>query len=73
MRITLEPTSQFAEANGVRARVWQGTTESGVPLQALIMQVAVHKDHDQSQFLAELKEVDAPRPDVQVFPARFIL
>jgi hypothetical protein len=73
MKITLESTGQIVELNGIQARVWQGTTESGVPLTAFIPRVAVHPNYDQSQFERELIEQREPRASGPVWPARMVL
>jgi hypothetical protein len=79
MKITLESTDRMVEVNGIPARVWEGTTERGVPMfaliaHALIARVAVHKSEDNSQFEAELTE-HKPASDtaLRVFPLRMIL
>jgi hypothetical protein len=61
MRITLESTTQIVEVNGVPARVWEGTTESGIPVSALITRLAVERTQDTAQFEAELRECRAPK------------
>lgn len=40
MKITLESTSQIVQFNGVNCRVWEGQTESGIPLHAFIREQA---------------------------------
>lgn len=62
MKITLESTSQIVEFNGIDCRVWEGTTEGGVPLTAFIPRVAVDRGHDASQFERELRETSQPTP-----------
>lgn len=56
MKITLESTSEITKVNGIPARIWEGKTESGIPVFALIAKVGVHADEDVSQFEKELKE-----------------
>jgi hypothetical protein len=73
MKIKLESTSQIVELDGIECRVWEGTTEGGVPLTAFIPRVAVHRDHDQSQFERELTEQREPRASGPVWPARMVL
>lgn len=62
MKITLQNTSQITMINGVPARVWEGTTEKGVPIACFITRVAVHQDADASELDRELKEQDPPKP-----------
>jgi len=64
MKITLESTSQIVQFNGIECRVWEGETESGIPLTAFIPRVAVQREQDTSQFERELQE--RPQPGVRV-------
>lgn len=77
MKVTLESTEQLVTLvdglNGVQARVWVGKTDAGVPLQALVLRVAVLKADNQEQFERELRETPAPVPVVQAFPLRMVL
>lgn len=74
MKITLESTTKTVTFNGIPARIWEGHTESGIPvLHAYITRVGVHKDHDCTQFEAELKEQRAPSPEIEAIPMRMIL
>lgn len=60
MRITIESTTRMVEVNGVPARVWEGKTESGIPVFCLVTRIGVHEDEDCTQFENELKECKAP-------------
>lgn len=77
MKVTLESTEQVVTLvdglNGVQARVWVGKTEAGVPVQALVLRVAVENAHSQEQFERELLEAPAPVPASQAFPLRMVL
>ena len=79
MKITIESTTRTvlvktsALSDGLVCRVWEGQTESGVKIQALIPRIAALADQDLSQFEAELQEQKAPSADVQCFPLRMIL
>ncbi len=73
MTIILISTSKIVELNGVPARVWEGTTASGIPVHAFITRVAVDREADNSQFEAELKETRAPSADVAAYPLRMVL
>ena len=73
MKITIESTTRIVTANGVECRVWEGVTERGVKIQALIPRIAVANGQDTSQFEAELREHSAPSAEVQAFPLRMIL
>jgi hypothetical protein len=74
MKITIENTSQVVMVNDVPARVWEGTTESGIKVQCLVTRIAVHNSQDCSQFEDELVEQPAPQPEhMEAFPLRLIL
>jgi hypothetical protein len=77
MKITLESTTRVVtiENVGIEARVWEGTTERGVRVIALIPRLAVKKDQDISQFEAELKEQRvAPSAEaVEAFSLRMVI
>lgn len=74
MKITIESTTQVVKVNGVDCRVWEGTTERGVSVYALIPRVAAKAGDDCSEFEAELKEHAAPSADAfAVFPLRMVI
>lgn len=73
MRVTLESTTRIVSADGIECRVWQGKTDSGIEVQALIPRIACSANEDLSEFQRELTEHQAPSPAVQMFPARMIL
>ncbi|HYM46747.1 MAG TPA: hypothetical protein VES65_11390 [Solirubrobacteraceae bacterium] len=73
MKVELESTTRFVEADGLRMRVWQGETAAGIPVVALIVRVAVERTQDTTEFERELQEHAAPRADVVAFPLRFFL
>jgi hypothetical protein len=71
MKITIESTGEILAVNGVPARVWQGKTDTGIPLVALIVTIGVDREEDCEQFDRELLEHAPPRPDLEeIFPAR---
>jgi hypothetical protein len=41
MKLTIEPTSELVFVNGAAARIWQGTTDKGTPIYAIVAMVAV--------------------------------
>lgn len=60
----------------VPARVWEGTTDSGIQVIALVTRIAHHKRDDAfaQQFEQELQAQRTPSSDaLQAFPARLIL
>lgn len=79
MKITVESTSKIVEllsagaVHGVPARLWEGRTESGIPVHVFITRIAVANDRDTAQFEQELLEVRAPSADVQAYPLRMVL
>lgn len=84
MKITIESTPKIIQlvVNGreVPARVWQGQTESGIPVQCFITRISpeVPKtdpriDELTAEFARELLRQADPRPSVEAIPLRFIL
>lgn len=74
MRILIDSTSKIVTLNGgVEARIWEGHTAAGVPVHCYVTRIAVHNDHDASQFQRELQEHRAPSADVVAIPLRMIL
>jgi hypothetical protein len=63
MKITIESTPVIVEVDdGVAARRWEGVTEGGIPVIALVSRVSpqTHDPAVEAQFAAELR--DAPPP-----------
>lgn len=60
MKITIESTPKIIEADDLRLRVWEGHTESGTPVICFILQVAVLRELDCSDFERELIELPVP-------------
>ena len=73
MKVTLESTTKIVELNGVQARVWEGTTESGIRVHAFITRIAAPVDSDQYEFQRELQEQRKPSADVASYPLRLVL
>lgn len=78
MKITIESTTTIIELimpNGARvpARIWEGHTESGIPIHCYVTRVAVSASADTSEFERELQEQSAPSPDIREIPLRMIL
>jgi hypothetical protein len=66
MKISLESTDQLVWLNGVPARVWQGTTESGAGVQAFITRIAIDRaDVAANEQVA--RELMADVPTVMIF------
>jgi hypothetical protein len=73
MKITLESTSKIVELNGVPARIWEGKTESGIPVHAFITRIVVAKEDDSEEFQKELNQCKAPSAAVNAYPLKMIL
>lgn len=79
MKATLESTSKIVELKPtpgrytVPARLWEGTTASGIRFVAYVTRVMVSSNADNSQFEKELEEVAPPSLDVQKIPSRLVL
>lgn len=78
MKLTLESTARIVELYGpvMRGRVWQGETEDGIPVVALIAYVVPElapDDPRQEQFLLQLEECATPRPMAEAIDMRLIL
>jgi hypothetical protein len=77
MTITITSTTHIANLriNGidVPARIWEGQTDSGIPVHCYITRIAVHESQDCSQFERELQEQRQPSFEVAAIPLRMIL
>ncbi len=75
MKIIIENTDKIVDLNGVPARIWEGTTESGVPVTCFITRI-VPRTHDEAvsaQFAAELREEKTPTLYAQGIPLRMLI
>lgn len=86
MKITIESTEKIVEllhserGQATRARVWQGFTESGIPVQVFVARIAPEvPQSDQrieeltAEFKRELQRCADPRPSVEAIPMRLII
>lgn len=73
MKITAESTDKIVRINGVPARVWEGTSERGVPCLLFVTRIAVREDRDAAEFEAELTEQRPPSAEAAAFPDWMIL
>lgn len=77
MKLIIESTEKIVElktAQGVvPARIWEGRTESGIPVHCYVTRVAVERTQDGTEFERELQEHRAPSAVVAAIPARLIL
>jgi hypothetical protein len=73
MRVTMQSTTRLVEIDGVPARVWEGETDSGIPVAVLVTSIAVPPGHDTAQFERELIECARPTPlGAEPWPARMV-
>jgi hypothetical protein len=75
MKVTLESTTKIVDINnGVKARLWEGRTDSGIEVHAFITRIAVDKDaapEVHARFVEELEEQKPPSFALSdVYPAR---
>ena len=79
MKVTLESTTKMvlvktSPVEGViECRVWEGQTESGIRVSALIPRIAAAEGEDLTQFAEELKEQRAPSGEINCWPLRLVL
>jgi hypothetical protein len=59
MKITIESTDKIVQLNGVPARIWEGQTDSGVPVLCYVSLISpqTHDREVNAQFERELREV----------------
>jgi hypothetical protein len=84
MKITIESTPKIItlviDGNEVPARVWQGATELGIPVQCFITRIAPEIPQSDpnierltATFERELVRQVKPRPTVEAIPLRMII
>jgi len=76
MKITIENTSKIVQLNGLSARIWEGKTESSIPVHCYITRVAVHEDQPPEvfkQFEQELQETKKPTPEIEAIPLKMFI
>jgi hypothetical protein len=79
VNITLSSTTKIVELSAggdkMQARIWEGHTDSGIPVHCYVTRIAVADDGetDHSQFERELQEHQAPSPAVAAIPLHLIL
>lgn len=59
MKLTIESTNITTRIDGVPVRLWEGTTESGVPCKVFVHRVAAF-DGRHAEFERELSEQSKP-------------
>jgi hypothetical protein len=84
VKIRIESTSKIVRLvvgdREVPARVWQGETDGGIPVQCFITRIAPeipksdpNIDELTAEFERDLRRVEDPRPTVEAIPLRFFI
>lgn len=75
MKMTLCSTSRIIDVNGIQTRLWEGTTEKGIPVHCLVVRIAANTDANQEEFKNDLQECKPPSDEsLQAFhSARLLL
>lgn len=73
MIVTLQSTTKVVTLNGTQARVWEGTTDSGIKVHAFITRISVNKNENVTQFYKELQQQKAPSAEVLSIPLRMLI
>jgi len=77
VKVVLESTTKIVrlvvEGREVPARIWEGTTSSGIPCHAYITRIAVAPDQDAAEFERELLEQRRPTAEIDAIPTRLII
>jgi hypothetical protein len=73
MKINIQSTTKIVQLNGVPARIWEGTTETGIKVHVFITRVAIGKDENQEQFQKELQECSEPSQEIKAYPLSLII
>jgi hypothetical protein len=79
LKVTLQSTTQTTTlvdrltGQSIPARVWEGETDSGIKVQALIPCIRALANQDLSQFERDLRQCEPPSTGMQAFPLRMIL
>lgn len=73
MKVTLQSTTKMVDIDGVPARIWEGTTESGIQVHAFITRIACDKDANQEEFKQELKNCLPPSEAIDAYPTKLVL
>jgi len=73
MTIVIHSTEKIVSLNGVAARIWEGKTDSGIPVHCYVTRIAVADDEDTTQFERELQQHCPPSPAIDAIPLSMIL
>lgn len=58
MKVTIQSTDRKIKIDGVEARVWEGISDTGIPVSLLVANIAVYNDTqyaEREQFTAEMQ------------------
>lgn len=72
-RIVLLTVENGGEKGRVPARIWEGKTDSGIPVHCFITRIAVAEGENTEQFEKELSQQKAPSPEIQAIPLYLVL
>ena len=67
MKVTLQSTTYIVYLDGLPARIWEGTTESGIRVHALITRIAIDEWQNRTEFEKELQEHAPPSLEIANF------
>ena len=81
MKLTLQSTTKIVMikpnplSDGVQARVWEGTSESGIKVHCYITRVELPavESEKADEFRAELEQCKPPSVEIAALPFSFIL
>lgn len=81
MKITLESTTKIVELGientnaFVAARIWEGATDTGIPVHVYIVRIATEKNppENEEELKKELLQCRTPSEGVQAIPLRLII
>lgn len=70
MKVILTSTEKVVQFEGSPARIWEGTTESGIKVHAYIRSIACNRESDSSDFEKDLIQHDPPSAEIAAIPMR---
>ena len=73
MKITIESTEKIVKLSGVPARVWDGKTDSGIPVHCFVTRISPQTHDNIEQFEKELQETKPPSAAITAYPMNLIL
>lgn len=73
MKVEIESTGKIVKLNGIPARVWEGHTESGIPVHCFVTRISPQTHDNIEQFEKELQEQKAPSPAIEAYPLSMVL